>query len=212
MSSSLFQELSGGKAPSVWPLTVDQLDRMIEAGILREGDPVELIDGVLVRKDCAAPGGNPMVHSPRHASVVSRLQRIDRYVEAAGYHVRTQLPVTLSSVQQPEPDAAVVHGTPDAFAERHPGPSEIAAVMEVADSSVEYDRTTKQRLYASANIPQYWIVNVPEGHVELYDLPAPANGRYGRRRDFKPGEALELLLGSGHVVSLPVGEILVFRP
>ena len=189
-------------------LTVDQFHRMIETGILPEGEPVELIDGVLVRKDCGALGETSMAHSPRHALGITRLQRLNRLFEPHNCHVRYQLPVTLSEVQEPEPDAAVVRGLAEAYGDHHPKPGEILATIEVADSSLEYDRTTKQRLYARAGIAQYWIVNLPEEQIEVYETPVPVEGRYARRTDYKRGHTVRLTLSSTIGIDVLVSEVL----
>ena len=208
MSVSLFDQVVAGKTPSLLPLTVEQFHRMIEAGILRDGEPVELIDGVLVRKDSSALGGNAMGHSARHALVVTRLQRLAERVEPHGCHIRLQLPVTLSNVQEPEPDGSVVRGTPENYADHHPGPAQTLAVIEVADSSLEHDRTTKQRIYASAGIPQYVIVNLPDGQLEVYESPSIAEGRFVRHAIFKPGQSIRLALGSTTLIDVTVTELL----
>jgi hypothetical protein len=206
MSVSLFEQVLAGKAPSLLPLTVDQFHRMVEAGILREGEPVELIDGVLVRKDFGAEG-SPMAHSPRHALVVTRLQRLDRRLELLGYHMRCQLPVILSSIQEPEPDGAIVQGMPEVYATHHPRAEDILVVIEAADSSLAYDRSTKQRIYAAAAIAQYWVVNLPENQIEVYDLPTPSEGRFTRRLDFRAGQTLRLSVKSQDL-EIPVSELL----
>jgi Uma2 family endonuclease len=196
------------QTPNIMPLSVEQYHQMISSGILRDGESIELIDGILVRKDRADKGGDPMSHGPRHAFSVKRLQRHLRKVEEQGYHLHGQLPVTLGGIQEPEPDLAVVRGREDDYHGRHPGPGEIAAIMEVSDSSLTLDRTTKQRLYASAAIPIYWIVNLVESQVEVYDHPQPAEGKYNRRTDFRSGQTVTLTLGSGWELSVAVAEVL----
>jgi Uma2 family endonuclease len=185
-----------GRAPDIVALTVEQYHRMIEQGILPEGEPTELIDGLLVRKDRSDEGGGPMAHGPRHSLTLKRLERLLRAVEGHGCHLHPQLPVTLAATQEPEPDLAVVRGAPEDFLAHHPGPADVLAVIEVSDSTLEYDRTTKQRLYAVAGIGVYWVVNLPEGHVEVYQQPGPATGRYAVRTDFRPGQVVRLPLGA----------------
>jgi Uma2 family endonuclease len=205
---NILEQIAAGQAPSVVPLSVEQYHQMISQGILREGDSIELIDGILVRKDRADPGGDPMSHGPRHAFVVKRLQRPFRSVEEAGYHLHCQLPVTLGGIQEPEPDLAVVRGREEDYDQRHPGPADIAAIMEVAHSSLTLDRTTKQRLYANAGISIYWIVNLVENQIEVYENPQPSAGLYGRRTDYRPGQTVTLALGPGITVEVAVAEVL----
>jgi Uma2 family endonuclease len=212
MTIPLLEQVVAGHAPAVLPLTVDQYHRMIEQRILREGEPTELIDGILIRKDRADAGGNPMSHGPRHALTVKRADRLLRGVEAHGCHLHVQLPVTLSATQEPEPDVAVVRGTPDDYQRRHPGPADTLATIEVSDSSLTYDRTTKQRLYAAAGISPYWIVNLVENLIEVYEQPLPAEERYGRRTDFRPGQTIDLPLSPNQTIQVSVSDLLPAEP
>lgn len=208
MGSGLVEQVVSGEAPPLVPLTVDQYHTMLERGILKDGDPVELVEGLLVRKDRAAAGGPPLTHGPRHAVIVKRLMRLGPAVEIQGCHLLVQLPVTLSSVDEPEPDIAVVKGSIEAFAERHPGPEDVLLVVEVADSSLRYDRGSKLRVYARAGVPAYVIVNVPENRIEVYAGPVRAEGRYGQRTDYRTGETLTLSLADGRTLPLRVADIL----
>src|ERR1051326_2793140 len=179
---SILREMCVDDAPPLVPLTVEQYHGMIAAGILHDGDPIELIDGIMVRKDRSIRGGDPMTHYPAHAVGVSRLARQWRLAENYGYYLRVQLPVTLSDRREPEPDLALVRGSEADYQNRHPGPGDIIAIGEVADSSLSFDRTTKQRLYASAGIATYWILNLVDNRLEALEEPRPADGVYGRPR------------------------------
>src|SRR5207248_1777140 len=116
--------------------TVDQYHQMIRAGIIPEGAPIELLDGALVWKDRSSSGADPKSHDPRHASAITRLQRLERRLDPGRYHLQIQLPVTLSQADEPEPDVAVVRGSADAFDDHHPAPADLPAVIEVSDSSL----------------------------------------------------------------------------
>lgn len=191
MAITLIDEVRSGSAPPLVPITVDQLQQMIQAGILHDGDPIELIDGLLVRKDRSAQGENVMTHNPRHALLVKRLQRLLMVpTESAGWHVQIQLPVTLNNINAPEPDIAVVQGTEENYADRHPGPADLLLVIEVADSSLSTDRSTKQRLYATAGVAQYWLINLPESQVEVYNGPDSATGKFVHQTILKPGQTV----------------------
>lgn len=196
---NILEQMVAGQAPSIVPLTVDQYHQMIAKGILREGDAIELIDGILVRKDRGDKGGDPMSHGPRHGSAVVGLQEQLDGVKAAGCHLRIQLPVTIAEIQEPEPDVAVIHGNRKAFANRHPTPADVVALMEVADSSLNFDRTTKLRLYANAGIGIYWIVNLVDQQIEVYEEPQAENGTYNCRTDYLPGQTIKLVLGDESV-------------
>jgi Uma2 family endonuclease len=207
MSAPILGEILAGRAPAVLPLTVEQYHRMIAERILREGEPTELIDGILVRKDRSDQGGTPMSHGPRHALTLKRLVRAFRPVEEQGYHLHAQLPLTLAQSQEPEPDLAVVQGGPENYQTHHPGPADVLVVIEVSDSTLEYDRTTKQRIYAQAGVPIYWIINLVEGQIEVYERPVAAEGRYEAKTEVVPGQVVTLPMG-GPVLQVAVTDIL----
>jgi Uma2 family endonuclease len=195
----VFEQLASGQAPPHVPLTVAQVHEMLQAGWLADGEPVELVEGVLVRKDRSAAGEGVRTHGKRHSSAVAMLRRIDRLLDAHGCHLRSQLPVTLSTTSEVEPDGAIVTGRDDGYQDHHPGPGEILVVIEIADSSLLFDRGTKLRLYAAAAIPAYVIVNLVAMRVEVCREPDAAAGSYALRRDFAPGQDIELGLPGGMI-------------
>lgn len=197
-----------GPVPMIERLTVPQFHRMIEAGILREGEPIELIDGILVRKDNSDAGGDPMTYGPKHARSLMRLYRKLAPVEQLEFHLRSQLPITLSDIGEPGPDLSVIRGMLDDYQDRHPGPADTAAVTEVSDSSLEYDRTTKQRIYASARIPVYCIINISDRQIEVYEDPDPQAGCYAKCTVFREGETVRLPLTATEGVEVAVAEVL----
>lgn len=205
LSTELLADAVNGRARVV-PLTVEQYHQMLEAGILEEGAPIELLDGLLVEIDRSRTGEKPMPVSPQHCLSVNRWLRWLPQVEAKGHHLRLQAPITIPPSHEPEPDVAIVHGTPDDFADHHPGPGEVACVVEVADSSLERDRGTKQRIYATAGVPQYLIVNLVNERVELYEDPDAESGRYRRVTLLGRGDFLSLHVGGG--LRLLVAELL----
>jgi Uma2 family endonuclease len=208
MPVTLFDEVRSGTAPPLMPITVNQFQQMIHNGILRDGDPIELIDGLLVRKDRSARGENLMGHNPRHALLIKRLQRLlVTPCETAGLHVQVQLPVKLNDINAPEPDIAVVRGTEEDYADRHPGPADLALVIEVADSSVSTDRSTKQRLYATSGVAQYWLINLPESQVEVYEQPDSTSGKYAQQTLFKPGQTLVWNLSMTQCLEINVADL-----
>ena len=136
-----------------------------------------------------------MTTNPQHALAVSKLTiLLVTALGAQGCHVRIQNPVTLLPRDEPEPDLAIVQGEPSDFAAHHPGPADVPCVIEVAGTSLERDRTVKQRIYAVAGIPQYVIVNLVDSRVEIFEEPDPAKGRYRRRSEVTGNESLSLLL------------------
>jgi Uma2 family endonuclease len=192
----------------VVPLSVDQYHRMIQTGILPEGEPIELLDGFLVRKDRSKHGGDPMTVGHERAWVIQSLNRLLPSLVLAGYDLRVQLPVTLPPDNEPEPDGAIVRGTFNDYRTRHPGPSDIACIIEVADSSLQHDRTTKLRIYADAGIPQYLIINLVDRQVESHLLPQISSGSYGDVRTLPKGEQVTIVLANDQSIAIPVADLL----
>lgn len=180
----------------VAPLDVGQVHAMLEAGILADHEPIELIDGVLVYKDRSALGEDPMTVGRKHNLVVGLLIELNPDLSKFGCYVQAQGPLTLPPHNEPEPDGVILYGGgPRDYRDRLPGAADAAAVIEVADSSLAYDRGKKLSVYARAAIPQYVIVNLQESCIELYEDPAAAEGRYRRTTVIHAGETLVFQLG-----------------
>lgn len=189
-------------------LTTRQVHAMVEAGILREGEPIELIDGLLVRKDRSARGADPMTIGEKHNLVVKLLARLDAELVELGCHMQTQGPLTLGEHDEPEPDGAVLRGEPRDYLERLPAAGDARAVIEVADSSLEVDRTRKLALYARAGIEQYVVVNLREHRLEVHEAPAPTEQRYQRTTVLGPGDELSLRTGADSALVIEASRIL----
>ena len=142
--------------------TTDEFHRMAEAGILSEDDRVELIDGEIVQM---SPIGSS------HAACVDRLNALFTRRLGKRVIVRVQSPIVLGRHSEPQPDLAVLKPRADFYAEKHPGTSDVLLVIEVADRSGAYDRTTKLALYARAGIPETWLIDVPRAQMEVYRRP-----------------------------------------
>lgn len=195
MVTTFLEEAARGEAPPLVPISADLYHRMIDRGILQEGAPIELIDGLLVRKDRSARGENLMTYGRRHALLLHRLSHwLSDWANAAGCFLHNQAPVMLNEFSVPEPDLSIVRGANDDYMEDHPGPGDLPLVIEVADSSVSTDRSTKQRLYASAGIPAYWIVNIPDAQVEVYEQPDAASGKYQPPTIYRAGQTVRFSL------------------
>lgn len=141
--------------------TVEQYYQMAETGILAPDERVELIEGEILEM---APIG------PRYAMCVDRLFQL--FVERLGrtVHLRSQNPIRLSNYTEPEPDITLAKRAD--YSAHHPLGDDVLLTIEVSDSTLEKDRTLKQKAYANANIPEFWIVNLPEYMVEIYRSPA----------------------------------------
>jgi Uma2 family endonuclease len=138
-----------------------EYERLVSLGVFR-GEPIELIGGQLV---VAEPQG------AYHASAITRVDYTLRAVLPPGWIVRLQAPVSLDDESEPEPDLAVVRGHPGDYQDAHPARPALA--VEVADSSLEFDRERKGSLYARAGIEDYWIVNLIDHVLEVYRDPEP---------------------------------------
>ena len=141
--------------------TVDEYERMTEVGILTKDDRVELLEGVIVDK---------MTHKPPHnVSVDLTRAALDEHLPE-DWRLREQKAIRLLG-SEPEPDLAVVRGPIRRYATRHPVAKDIGMLVEVSDTSLREDRGRKQRIYARARIPIYWIINLVEAQVEVYSDP-----------------------------------------
>lgn len=159
--------------------TVDDFYRMLEAGILTEDDRVELIDGEIIEM---SPVGS------RHAACVARLTKFAmRLVSDTGI-VWPQNPVRLHDESEPLPDLVVLKLRDDFYAQAHPTPDDVLLIVEVADSSVAYDRRVKAPMYAAANVPEFWVVDLTTDTVERYS--SPKAGRYAKVEKFGRGQEL----------------------
>jgi len=178
------------------PLTVTEYHRMGEVGILTERDRVELIEGELV---AMAPIGS------QHSGTVNSLNR--RLVLAVGDRgvVAVQNPVQLDDLTEPEPDFAVLKPRPDDYKLATPRADEVLLIVEVADTSLAYDRNVKRSLYARHGIPEFWIVNLSAGEVEVCRKPSGDDyasvSRVGRGGILEP----ELLPGATIAVAALLG-------
>lgn len=189
-------------------INVEQYHRMLETGILHDGDRIELLDGLLVYKDRSARGEGEMTIGKGHQFSVNRLTRLDRLLTQFGCYMQVQGAITLPPNHEPEPDGAIVRGQDSDYLDHHPGPSDLPCVIEVSDSSLPHDRTAKLAIYASAGIPQYVIVNLIDNCVETYEQPIPAEGRYALPAVLQPGSMVSLNVGTGASLEVPVRDLL----
>src|SRR5262245_40656353 len=191
--------ISDGYGPPPYHFTVGQYHRMIDAGILTEDDRVELLEGVVVPK---------MPHTPPHDGTILLVQTQLLKVLPATHVLRVQSAVTLAD-SEPEPDLVVAEGPARRYLEDHPGPRDVALVVEVAASSLDHDRGIKQRVYARARIPIYWIVNLLDGQVEVYTGPkAGKSPSYRQRQDFGGKDAVPLVIGKQEIGRVAVRDLL----
>ena len=181
---------------ALWRISVEQYHQMIDAGILTDDDPIELLEGLLVEK---------MSKNPPHSVVTGLLQDLLRQVISAGWYLNAQEPVTTRD-SEPEPDLAIVRGKRVDYLIHHPLPKDTALVIEVADTTLRRDRGIKKRLYARAGIPIYWIVNLNHLQIEVYSQPdqAAAIPDYRQQQVYQGVDQVPVILDG-----LAVGQLLV---
>jgi Uma2 family endonuclease len=142
--------------------TVQEYHRLGELGFLSEDDHIELIRGELIQM--AAKG-------TAHETCIRRLLRQLPLLLQNRATLQCQAPISLSFDGEPEPDFAIVQNRPDDYATEHPTAKDTLLVIEVADSSLDYDREVKLPLYAEAEISDYWLFNLADQYLEVYSEP-----------------------------------------
>jgi hypothetical protein len=187
-------------AEPIYRLSVEQYHAIARAGILDENDPVELLEGWLVQK---------LTKHPPHSVTTRRLRRALERVLPAGWYVDTQEPITTAD-SEPEPDVLVAREAVADDLSRHPGPDDLALVVEVAETTLRTDRGTKNRVYARAGIAIYWIANLAERKYEVYTDPTgPMEAPdYRQRHEYGPTDEIPVLLDGIEVGRIPVREML----
>lgn len=175
--------------------TVKQYHQMVEAGILTEDDRVELLEGEIIEM---SPIGR------RHAACVNRLVRLfsqrlgDRVIVAA------QNPVQLGDRSEPQPDIALLRPSADFYEAGHPQAQDIWLLVEVADTTVEFDREIKLPLYARSGVREVWLVDLNENAIAVYREPSLSG--YGQVQQLQRGQ--ELTVQAFDDLRLSVDEVL----
>jgi Uma2 family endonuclease len=184
----------------LWPISVPHYHQMIEVGILTEDDPVELLAGRLIQK---------MPKGPRHSNAIHTLRRDLEKIFVDDWFVEPQDAITLSD-SEPEPDIIVARGTAKQFQNRHPNASEVVLVIEVADATLYRDRGTKKRMYARAAIPVYWIVNLINNQIEVYQdvKPEAKEPTYATRHDYQLGEMVPVMVAGETIGLIDVSNVI----
>lgn len=175
--------------------TADEYHRMAEAGVLRDDDRVELVDGEIVQM---TPIGSP------HAACVDRLNvLLQQQVDVRGI-VRVQGPIRLDAHSEPQPDLSILKPRANFYASAHPTPGDILLIVEVADTSLRYDRDIKVPLYARAGIAETWLVDLLNERVEIFTQPTAQGYQQSRRS----GLGERLTTSALPTISLLVDDIL----
>ena len=173
---------------------------MIDHRILTENDPVELIEGLLVTK---------MPKNPPHRIATKKTVRALEQAVKSGWYVDSQEPITTAD-SEPEPDVCIVRGDTSDYPDRHPGPDDVGLVVEVADTTLERDRSLKKRAYARAGIEMYWVLNLADRMLEVYSAPNgdDASPDYQNRIVLTDKQSVTLTLDQHEVGTISVSEFL----
>lgn len=175
--------------------TTTDYHRMAEAGILGEDDRVELIEGEILEM---SPIGR------LHASTVDRLNRLFNRAVGDAAIVRVQNPIVVNDYNEPQPDLTLLRPRTDFYAAGHPTPEAILLAIEVADTTVAFDRRVKAPLYARNGMPELWLIDLKRGHVVAFRDPTETG--YATTQVFRRGEAISPVAFPDLV--LPVAELL----
>lgn len=173
---------SGGEILNLRRITVEEYDLMIQSGVFDENEHIELLNGVIIEK---------MPKGTKHATLNDIIAA--RFINHLSEQVcvRNQNPIWLDDVSEPEPDIVLAKPPFARYFENHPTPEDIFLILEIADSTLGYDRNTKGAAYARAGIRQYILLNVQEKTLEDYREP-DADG-FQSKQTFRAGQSFNLV-------------------
>jgi len=173
-------------------LSVEQYDQMVDTGIITPDHKVELLEGLLIKK---------MGINEPHSACVAGLHEYFYDRHGKQFTFRSENPITLSPTSKPEPDFVVCTRREDRYVNAHPSAAEVQLLIEVAESSVDNDRSYKSRLYAAAGIQEYWIINLAARQVEVYLKPDDSSATFASVTYYGKEETFESILNGETAVS-----------
>ena len=187
-----------GEAPraQIHRFTVDQYHTLIAKGILTTADRVELLEGYVVQK---------WPNDPPHDGTLQLVEDAVRRFPTTGLCGRVKMAVTLAQ-SEPEPDFVLARGSVGSYLTHHPAAADVVLLVEVATASVATDREFKLPIYAAAGVAVYWIVNVVERQIEVFE--APSGDAYAKSKIFRPGDTVPISVDGVAVGTIPVVELL----
>jgi Uma2 family endonuclease len=180
----------------LYRMTLEQYEAMIAAGVFTKRDRVLLINGYLVTR---------ITESPLHGAVCGAVHASLEPLLPPGWYLRQGKPLRVPAFSIPEPDISVVRGSYRDYSIRHPGPADVALVVEVADSSLDEDRAMAG-ISGAGGVPVYWIVNLVHRQIEVYSGPGP--GGYSSRQVDHPGDVVPVAIGGQQRRPIAVDDIL----
>jgi Uma2 family endonuclease len=182
-------------------LTVRQVEKMIDAGIFRDEDHVELLGGLLV---------DIITTNDPHDFAVDQLGAILTRALPVEWIARQEKSVVLGRFWRPLPDLAIARGPRERYRTSAPRRADLGLLIEVADTSYAKDRGTKWRKYAASRIPIYWIVNLPQRQIEVYSGPS-GRGKSAGYRDhtiYGPDDEVPVILEGRELGRIKVSDVL----
>lgn len=189
--------------PRPYRIPVELYERMVESGVFGDTSPIYLWKGQLVL---------PMTEGPHHEYALTSLHALLFRLVPDGWHVRAGSPTRVAGDSEPEPDLTVARGTIRDYRARTPAAADVSLAVEVSDSSLRHDSGEKLGGYAAASIPVYWVVNIPEGRVEVYTRPTgrveAGSPRYEGHDRYEAGEAVPVVLDGREVGLVAVSDVL----
>lgn len=168
-------------APSTYRFSVEEFNKLGEAGIFDEDDRVELIDGEII---VMSPIGR------EHAGIVMRLNAVLNERLGRRALVNPQNPAVIDEFSELLPDFTLLRPKNDFYKSGHPAPDDIFLIIEVSDTTLAYDRGLKLQKYAERGINEVWIVNVSKSSIEQFREPTPRG--FQRSRQYRLGDRIEV--------------------
>ncbi len=165
--------------PTRMRITTDRYQKMVATGVLTKYDRIELIEGEMLNM---APIG------PKHATVADRLARLFMLAVHDAAIVSCGRPVNLGDFSDPQPDVMLLKPRLDDYGNAHPNAADVLLLIEVSDSTLTFDQSTKLSLYARYGVSEYWVVDVEGKRIVVYREPA-AKG-YVRKLEFSAPNAI----------------------
>ena len=159
--------------------TVAEYYRLAEAGILLPDERVQLIDGEIIVMPSIVP---------LHGSGVDRLNNYFAQSSRGRFIVRTQGAIHLDNISEPEPDITLLRFREDFYYSQQPGPADVLLVVEVSNTTLAFDREVKVNLYADAQIPETWLMNLPDDCIEGFT--GPGREGYARHMVYRRGDSI----------------------
>ena len=165
--------------PTRLRITTDRYEKMVATGVLTEYDHIELIEGEMLNM---APIG------PKHATVVDRLARLFLLAVQDAAIVSCGRPVNLGDFSEPQPDVVLLKPRPDGYGNAHPEAADVLLLIEVSDSTLSFDQSTKLALYGRHGVREYWVADVERKRIVVYREPTSMG--YMRKLEFWAPDAI----------------------